>query len=385
MSERLPNWLDPLPWLPLIADATVQTVACALEADQPDERHLAALLSPAAGQYLETLAQRARRLTQRHFGRTIALYAPLYLSSYCSGGCSYCGFAADRDVPRHKLSDTELAAELEALKRTGIEEVLLLTGERTAEADFEYVRRCTAIAARHMHKVIVEVFPMQEDEYAGLAEAGCTGLTVYQETYAPDAYSRLHRWGRKRDYTYRLDTPFRALRAGLRTAGIGVLLGLGEPAFDLLCLYRHARELLKRSWRSGVSISFPRIRPQAGAYQAAYDVDDRFLAQIVFAFRICLPTVPLVLSTRESAKLRDGLAGVGISKMSVASRTTVGGYSSDVNYREGQFEISDDRDVDTFCAALRGKELEPVLKNWDGVFRDPVPEAGLHCVPQETS
>ena len=370
MPDRLPDWLDPTPWLDAARHADNHAVARALHAVDAEERDLAALLSPAAGQNLEDLAQRAQALTRRHFGRTVALYAPLYLSSHCSGGCRYCGFASDRRVPRHKLSESQLVAELESLKRSGIDDVLLLTGERTPEADFGYVRDCLALAAKHIHKVTVEVFPMQQQEYVELAKAGCTGLTIYQETYDRARYAELHRWGGKCDFDYRLETPARALRAGLRTAGIGVLLGLSDPVFDLLCLFRHARQLLKGFWRAGVSISFPRVRPQTGDFQPACPVDERFLAQAVFAFRICLPTVPLALSTRESPEFRDGLAGVGISKMSVASRTTVGGYSHAVSHDEGQFEVSDARDVRAFCAMLRAKGLEPVFKNWDEVFRE---------------
>ncbi len=366
---RLPDWIDPGPWLEVAGTAAEDDVQRALTARVPGVREFAALISPAAAPYIETMARRARALTRSHFGNTISLYVPLYLSNYCPGGCAYCGFAADRDQPRRKLGPDELLAEIRALKGKGFEDVLLLTGERCPEADFAYVRDCVAMAVEHFHNVTIESFAMTVEEYAELVRIGCTGLTLYQETYDPELYARLHRWGEKRDYGFRLDAPARALSAGLKTAGLGVLLGLGDPSYDVLCLFRHVEHLRKRHWQSGVLVSFPRVRPQRGDYHGATVVDDRTLAQIVFAFRLCLPDTPLVLSTRESPAFRDGMAGIGISRMSVESRTTVGGYSDTVQRTGGQFEVSDSRDIDAFRRMLKEKGLEPVFKNWDAVFQ----------------
>ncbi len=337
----------------------------ALSADAPDAHDFAALISPAADPFLETMARKAATITRRHFGRTVSLYVPLYLSSHCSGGCIYCGYASDRKQPRRKLNDRQLLAELAALKRRGFQDVLLLTGERTKNADFQYLLHCVELAAGHFHNVSVESFAMSGAEYGKLAVAGCTGITLYQETYDARQYSLLHRWGPKRNYAFRLAAPARALDAGMRSCGIGVLLGLADPMFDSLCLYRHAEQLRKNHWQSGVMISFPRICAQAGRYEPPFVVDDRLLARLIFAFRICMPDVPLVLSTRESAEFRNGIAGIGISRMSVASRTTVGGYAGSTPDDAGQFEVSDHRSVSTFCKMLRRKGLEPVFKNWD--------------------
>lgn len=353
-----------------VAGATEEDVLRVLGTEHPSEAGLSVLLSPAAGKMLEALAQRARFLTQSHFGNTVSLYVPLYLSDYCSGGCAYCGFAADRAIPRSCLDAGQLDAELDAIKRMGFEEVLLLTGERTPQADFEYLRKAVATTSRRFHAVTVEAFPMDVDEYRQLAAAGCVGVTLYQETYNPTLYDRLHRWGPKKDYAGRLDAPDRILAAGMRFAGLGVLLGIGDPVFDLLCLFRHARRLRRTYWRSGVSISFPRVCSQTGDYVPPCPVNERFLAQAIFAFRICLPDVPLVLSTREGSAFRDGVAGIGISKMSVASRTTVGGYVRHAESPDGQFHVNDNRDVTAFCDALRRKGLEPVFKNWDAAYRD---------------
>ena len=343
-------------------------VRAALSCGVPGEQEFAALVSPAAAGLLEEMAQRARALTRSHFGNTISLYAPLYLSNYCPGGCAYCGFAADRKQPRHKLSREELEREIAGLKAMHIDDVLLLTGERCPQADFDYLRDCVAAAASHFSNVSVEAFAMEADEYRLLAEAGCAGVTLYQETYNRSLYKELHRWGEKRDYDFRLQAAANVLEAGMRYVGVGALLGLDDPEREMRALYRHTVELRRRYWRSGVMVSFPRICHEVGDFKPAHVVSDRQLAQYVLAFRICLPDVPLVLSTRESPAFRDGMAGIGISRMSVASRTTVGGYADGEAEDRGQFDVLDTRDVNEFCRALRTKGLEPVFKNWDPVF-----------------
>ena len=347
----------------------LQADAPACGSDPPEEAALLALLRADPAVCLESMAQQARRLTQTHFGNAISLYAPLYLSNFCTGGCAYCGFAADRRQPRRRLEPDEQAAEEDALKEQGLEQILLLTGERAPEADFAYLLAAVRTAVARFHDVHVESFPLSIDEYRQLADAGCTGVTLYQETYDPVSYARWHRWGGKRDFAARFDAPARALAAGIRTVGIGVLIGLSEPISDALALFRHVRSLQHRFWRSGVSVSFPRIRLQAGGFVAPHPVDDVRLAQLIFAFRICLPETPLVLSTRESPAFRDGMAGVGINRMSVASRTTVGGYRRPAARTGGQFEVSDERDVRTFCAMLRARGLDPIFKDWDAIYR----------------
>ncbi|MBT3193915.1 MAG: 2-iminoacetate synthase ThiH [Verrucomicrobia bacterium] len=369
----IPEWLTVEPYARRVQSATSEDVVAALNAIHPAEAEFAALISPAATPLLEALAGRSRALTRGHFGKTVSLYAPLYLSNYCPGGCAYCGFASDRKQPRHRLTMEAMGREIEGLKAMGMEDVLLLTGERCSQADFTFLHSCAAEAGKHFHNVSVEAFAMTTEEYAALEQVGCTGVTLYQETYDPEVYARLHRWGEKQDFAYRLDAPSRALTAGLRTVGIGALLGLADPQREMLSLFRHAKHLQKRFWRSGVMVSFPRICHEVGSFSPDYTITDRQLVQYILAFRICLPDVPLVLSTRESAAFRDGMAGIGISRMSVASRTTVGGYGETPAEDEGQFDVQDVRDVRVFCDAMRSKGLEPVFKNWDTVFQS---EAG---------
>ncbi|MCF7816338.1 MAG: 2-iminoacetate synthase ThiH [Kiritimatiellales bacterium] len=367
----LPDWLDPTQWLPMTGSSDARAIQSAILSENPGEREMALMLSPAAGEFIELMAQRAQAITRRHFGQTIALYTPLYLSNFCNGGCLYCGIAGDRRAKRAVLDEAGLRREMGAIKAMHFEELVLLTGERMPEADVPYLRNCIAIAAEYIHNVNIEVFPMEEAEYRTLAEAGCTGVTLYQETYDQVVYEKMHRWGDKRDFFKRLDAPDRALRGGMRTVGIGALLGLADPCFDLLCVYRHAKYLLKNYWQAGLSISFPRIRPQLGGFSADHPVDEKMMAQFIFALRICLPEIPLVLSTREPGRVRDGMAGLGISKMSIASKTTVGGYSEGTEESTEQFEISDERNIPEFCDMLRAKGLEPVFKNWDATYREP--------------
>jgi len=341
-----------------------------------DETRFRAMLSPDSPYTLEQLAGESKAITLRRFGRTMSLYAPLYLSNHCSSGCAYCGFASDRKTPRRRLEQEEIRKELGAMKRLGISDVLLLTGERTKAADFDYLRTSVATAAADMQRVTVEAFPMSVSEYRDLAEAGCTGITIYQETYDPLRYAELHRWGPKKDFRERLETPSRALEGGIKTVGLGVLLGLADPQEDALMLYRHLRYLGKTYWRAGLSVSFPRIRPQTGSYEPPFPVSDHLLARMIFAFRIALPDVELVLSTRESPAFRDGMAGIGVTRMSIASRTTVGGYLDAESSDRGQFDVFDDRTAEAFCSALREKNIDPVFKNWEHAYNGPShPEA----------
>ena len=372
MINSLPDWLDPYKWMHLTESSDLNAIEAAIYSKNPTIRELALLLSPSAKTFIEPMAQRAKYLTQRYFGKTISLYSPLYLSNYCNGGCVYCGIAADRRADRLVLNNKQLSKEIEELSASGIDEIVLLTGERMPEADVDYLENAIKLSSKKISSINIEVFPMLENEYRILANAGCTGVTLYQETYDPIVYEKMHRWGDKRDFYNRLHAPERALKGGLRTIGLGALLGLANPVFDMLCLYNHANYILKNFWQSGISISFPRIKPQLGEFRANFPVNELMLSQYIFALRICLPTVPLLLSTRESATIRDGLAGLGISKMSVASKTTVGGYSSNIGKSTEQFEISDNRDIKMFCNALRRKNLEAVFKNYDSIYREPV-------------
>ncbi|MEI6810309.1 MAG: radical SAM protein, partial [bacterium] len=249
----------------------------AIYTDAPGAADFAAMLSPAGDELLEEMAQRAQSLTMRHFGRTVGLYVPLYVSNYCTGGCSYCGFALDREQPRKRLAKNELIAECRSIKKLGFEDVLLLTGDRCRSDDFEFLLSCVETSVQYFHNVTVESFAMTADEYARLEKAGCGGITIYQETYDQILYRILHKRGEKSNYQWRIEAPERALAAGLRTVGLGVLLGLADPVSDLGCLFRHVGRLRKKYWQGGIMVSFPRVCAQFGDYRPPYEVSDRFL------------------------------------------------------------------------------------------------------------
>jgi 2-iminoacetate synthase len=261
-----------------------------------------------------------------------------------------------------------LEQEISGLRKMHIDDILLLTGENCPQADFDYLLHCVERVAQSFSNVGVESFAMTVDEYSRLAAAGCTGVTIYQETYNRELYARLHRWGEKRDYDFRIKAASNVLEAGIRNVGVGALLGLDDPVREMLALYRHTRDLRQKYWRSGVMVSFPRMCHEVGDFRPEYIVSDAMLVQFILAFRICMPDVPLVLSTRETAEFRDGMAGIGISRMSVASRTTVGGYGGDAD-DSGQFDVRDLRDVAEFRQALKKLGLEAVFKNWDSTYR----------------
>lgn len=361
---------DPDTWIRMeerIYFAGAADVRRALESPHPGPGDLAALLGPAAIEHIEAIARRAAALTLRRFGRTVVLYAPLYLSNECRNSCAYCGFAHGREIPRRTLTEDEIAGEAECLRAEGFGHVLLLTGEDRHAVPPAYIRRAVEICRRMFSSVAVEVYPLDPDEYTDLVDAGCDGLTLYQETYCQETYGKLHPWGPKAAFRHRLDAPSRGAAAGMRWVSIGALLGLADWRVEALFLAAHGRQLRKRHWRTRLAIGFPRLRNEPGAGVRHRPLADRDLVQMVSALRLALPDADLVLSTRESADLRDAMAGLGITRMSAGSRTSPGGYTLDGPAGE-QFEVTDRRTPAEFAAALATRGLEPVWKDWDREF-----------------
>lgn len=329
----------------------------------------ATLIGPAAGERLEDIARAARDLTLQRFGRTVHMYAPLYLSNECLTTCTYCGFAKGLPIARKTLGITQSMAEGRYLHDHGFRSVLLLTGEhqKNTGVDFlcEHVRSLRALFAQ----IALEVQVWSEDEYRRLAEAGCDGVVIYQETYNRDEYARVHVGGRKRDYDWRLEGPERAARAGIRRLGVGALLGLHEPwREDAIAVAAHARYLQHTAWRQEVTVSLPRIRPSASGYAPNALISDRELAQLVCAFRLVLPDAGIVMSARESAELRDHLVPLGVTHTSAGSHTDPGGYT-EPGEADAQFEVSDTRSPGEVASALRAMGYEPVWKDWDPAMR----------------
>ncbi|MGH9126813.1 MAG: 2-iminoacetate synthase ThiH [Acidimicrobiales bacterium] len=323
-----------------------------------------ALLSPAAADRLEALAQAAHATTVRRFGRTVRLYAPLYLSNECVSVCTYCGFSAGNDIRRRTLTLDELRAEGAALRGQGFRHLLLVAGEHARVVSKDYLVDCVGTLAPIAPQLSVEVQVWDTATYRRLVAAGCDGLTVFQETYDPDTYAAVHVLGKKRNYAWRLAAPDRGAEAGMRRLGIGALLGL-HPDWraDAIAVAAHARALIGRWWRCEVTVALPRLRPAAGGYVPADPVDDREFVQLLCALRIALPDVGINLSTRESPALRDALVRLGVTTMSAGSHTEPGGYA-DSSDAEPQFEIADTRTPAEVAAVLRAAGYEPVWKDW---------------------
>ena len=351
----------------LIYSQTTEDIERVLSKSYIDDNDLPALLSPLAGAYLEEMAQRAHELTVERFGRTIQIYAPLYLSNECGNACLYCGFSADnKGLRRRTLSPEEIRLELEAINRLGIRHILLVSGEAPAKVGLDYLRRAIEIASGYASFIGIEVYPLSVEGYRTLAEAGATGLTIYQETYDKERYALLHK-GKKADMVWRLDAPDRGGIAGLRTIGVGPLLGLSDPRTDVFFALLHATYLTEKYWRSQITISFPRIRKAEGSAIIPIEADDKMLVQFITAARLLLHDVGLVISTRESPALRDRLVPLGLTQMSAASVTEPGGYT-EKNISTPQFTVEDERSVEEFSAMLKHHGYEPVMKDWDGLL-----------------
>ncbi len=361
-------------------DASPDRVARALDT-APLDRTLAdfaALLSPAAGDRLESMAEASRRLTLARFGRTMHLYAPLYLSNECLTTCGYCGFAKNLPVARKTLGEADALAEVRHLRDQGFRSVLLLTGEHERLTGVEFLERHLRVLAGQVPSLSVEVQVWSEADYRRLRDAGCEGVVIYQETYDPGRYAEVHLAGRKRDYRWRLLGPERAARAGMRRVGIGALLGLHDDwRSEALVVAAHARFLMTRYWRSQITVSVPRIRPSASGFQPRVEVSDRDLTLLVCALRLFLPDAGLVLSTREAPDFRDGLHRIGITHTSAGSHTEPGGYEHPGEAEE-QFEVADHRSPAEVAASLRAIGYEPV---WEDPSLPAGVARGLHTVP----
>jgi len=330
---------------------------------------LLALISPAAEDYLEEMAQLAQQLTILRFGRTIRLYAPLYLSNYCVNSCQYCGFNRDNKSERLRLTIEQAVNEADVIASEGFRDILLVSSEDKKFISINYLSQLAKRLRGKFSSISIEVYQMSTAEYAKLFEAGVEGVTLYQETYNRKAYHYYHPDGPKSDYDNRLNGPDSIAAAGMREIGLGALLGLADWRVETLALGEHVHYLAKRYWQSHVSVSFPRIKPAANVdgLRFTHLLSDRNLVQMIIALRLCFADVGLVLSTRERAELRDHLIKLGITKMSAGSKTNPGGYSQRHGAVE-QFEVDDTRSPAQVATMIRVKGLEPVWKDWDSAF-----------------
>lgn len=346
---------------------------------------LARDLAPADDARLEDMARRSRAVTRRHFGRTVRLFAPLYLSNECINSCTYCGFSRENAILRVTLEAEQVRAEARHLAAQGFRNILLVAGEHPKFVSGGYLETIIRALAPEIPALSIEVAPMETADYIPLVRAGAEGLVVYQETYHRGTYAKLHTAGPKKDYDWRLACPERGHEAGFRRIGIGMLLGLWDWREEALALAAHLDHLLRTCWRAHFTISFPRLRPAAGGFQPTHPVSDRDFVQMICAFRIHFPHVGIVLSTREPAALRDAIVPLGVTVMSAGSHTEPGGYTGvghdnlhltvrgramacdtpENALATEQFATSDQRTPGEIAARLRELGLDPVWKDWD--------------------
>lgn len=328
-------------------------------------RKLMIFISPAAEDYLEDMARLALKLTIQRFGRTIRLYAPLYLSNYCMNTCRYCGFNTENDFERTRLKIDEAVKEADIIASDGFRDILLVSSEDRQVISIDYLIELARRLRSTFSSISIEVYQMKSSEYARLFKAGIEGVTLYQETYDREAYEYYHRAGPKSDYDTRLSAPDSIAVAGMREIGLGVLLGLSDWRVETLALAEQAHYLSKHYWQSHISFSFPRLRPAYNFQDSHFrPFSDKNLVQMITALRLCFADAGLVLSTRERAYLRDHLIKLGITKVSAGSRTNPGGYSNRTDTTE-QFKISDDRSPAQVAAVITKQGYEPVWKDWD--------------------
>ncbi|MFQ6034295.1 MAG: 2-iminoacetate synthase ThiH [Sedimentisphaerales bacterium] len=327
---------------------------------------LLAFVSLAAEDYLEDMAQLAHQLTIQRFGRTIRLYAPVYLSNFCINSCRYCGFNKASVSERKRLTIEQAIGEADIIASEGFRDILLVSSEDRKFITIEYLAELARKLRPKFSSISIEIYPMSSTEYAKLFAAGIDGVTLYQETYNRQAYQYYHSAGPKSDYDNRLNTPNRIASAGMREIGLGVLLGLADWRIETLALGEHAHYLMKRYWQSHISFSFPRLRPAQAVNDLQFEhlLSDKSLVQMILALRLCFADVGLVLSTRERAELRDRLIKLGITKISAGSKTNPGGYS-DLTGAVEQFEVDDRRNPAQVAAMIREQGFETVWKDWD--------------------
>ena len=351
---------------------TAADVRAALEHDTCTMEDFKALLSPAAEPFLEEMAQRARLETSKHFGNTVYLFTPLYIANYCENYCVYCGFNCYNHIKRMKLSMEQIEKEMKVIADSGMEEILILTGESRGQSNVEYIGEACKLARKYFRMVGLEIYPVNTDEYKYLHECGADYVTVFQETYDADQYEKLHLLGHKRVWPYRFDAQERALRGGMRGVAFSALLGLSDFRKDALASALHVYYLQRKYPHAEMSLSCPRLRPIINNDKInPMDVHEKQLCQVLCAYRIFLPFVGITVSSRESAEFRNGIVKIAATKVSAGVSTGIGDHESKYNGKESdgvqgdeQFEIDDNRSLDKMYKDIAEEGLQPVLNDY---------------------
>jgi 2-iminoacetate synthase len=356
----------------------------------PLMRRFVHLIAEETGGPLEGLARRSQHVTRRHFGRTMRLFAPLYVSNECVNNCSYCGFSRDAGIFRTTLTVDQVVTEAKHLHGLGFRNILLVAGEHPKFVSEGYLQNCLDALKPFIPTLALEVGPMEDDQYTEIVSHGAEGLVVYQETYHRETYQQLHTAGPKKNFDWRLDCPERAYAGGFRRIGIGALFGLASWKFEALALCAHLEYLYRNCWKAQFTIAFPRMRPYAGNYEYEPDPElylpDKSFVRLIAVFRLLFPQVGIVVSTREPAPLRDAIATLGVTHMSAGAKTEPGGYTGaggddlhltvkgrrvELREKSGcekateQFQIHDTRSPAEVAEMLRAQNLDPVWKDWD--------------------
>ena len=345
---------------------TAKDVKEALAAETCSVDNFKALLSPAALPFLEEIAQKAQKETRKHFGNSVAIFTPLYIANYCENYCVYCGFNCHNKIKRAQLNAEEIEKEMQAIAETGLEEVLILTGESPNKSSVEYIGEACKIAKKYFKLIGLEVYPMDSKDYAYLHECGADFVTVFQETYNSDKYETLHLAGHKRIFPYRVNAQERAVKGGMRGVGFGALLGLDDFRKDAFATGYHAYLLQRKYPHAEIAFSCPRLRPIINNDRInPMDVHEPQLLQVVCAYRLFMPFASITVSTRECARVRDNLVNIAATKISAGVSTGIGSHVDDIEDKgDDQFEISDERSVDEVYDALLKNNLQPVMSDY---------------------
>ena len=344
---------------------TESDIMRALEKEVLSTEDFGALLSPAAAPLLEQIAQKAQFETRKHFGNNIYMFTPIYISNYCANYCIYCGFNCHNTIKRAKLTEQEIEKEMKTISETGLQEILILTGESRAKSDVTYIGEACKIARKYFKVIGLEIYPLNADEYAYLHKCGADYVTVFQETYNSDKYETLHLGGQKRIFPYRINAQERALKGGMRGVGFAALLGLDDFRKDAFATGYHAYILQKKYPHAEIAFSCPRLRPIINNDKInAMDVHERELLQVVCAYRLFMPFSNITISTRECARVRDNMVNIAATKISAGVSTGIGEHVKDVESKgDEQFEISDGRSVEEVYNTLLKNNLQPVMSD----------------------
>ncbi|MDD6136341.1 MAG: 2-iminoacetate synthase ThiH [Lachnospiraceae bacterium] len=350
---------------------TAADVRYALSKDTCDVEDFKALLSPAAAPFLEQMAQKAKIETSKHFGNTVYIFTPLYIANYCENYCVYCGFNCYNDIRRKKLNFEEIEHEMKVIADSGIEEILMLTGESRGMSSVEYIGDACKIAKKYFKNIGLEIYPVNTDEYKYLHECGADYITVFQETYDSEKYETLHLLGHKRVFPYRFAAQERAILGGMRGVGFSALLGLADFRKDALASALHVYYLQRKYPHAEYSLSCPRLRPIINNDKInPLDVHEKELCQVLCAYRIFLPFVGITVSSREQKHFRDGIIKIAATKVSAGVSTGIGDHESkysgqtEADAGDEQFEISDDRSFDEMYKDVAAEGLQPVLNDY---------------------